>query len=481
MTRIMAALIAALAVSPCFAWTIHIKNGSVSYDGRPLGNEIVYTVRGQQAGTARTLGNEVVYRDAAGQPAGSVRKLGNEWVFKDRNGAVVGTAVFYGQELVYKDARGRQSGSARVLAGKTEYRNERNLDIGSADTDTMPLRPIPLEKIIAENAVPVTCLTRVTGISWEMPAAASGLRAGDIIIGYEGQNDTVFKYQRDDCQSMHRSVVAMVNRGNQFESALIVYRPASGEHGTVKGRILKTAVMPQGKRGFNYQTADSGPSYTQKESISYSSDIKKLYETGDAVKADVNIPNAASITKDSRTVPGAHQEFREEIVNNAPRTGWYWVSDKDNRVLSEEAVKGILDRDKAASQPRISVKSYPGAKIYISAQTSEGSGDPALSNKFRLIGTADMTGVLHYSGKDFYTLPEGVRGIAFSAAVYDVDMAEVMKDPRVAGLPANSHPAVRDAMIQQVISSMAAAGGKGPEMKFGYFPIQEGKSEYILK
>ncbi|WP_274968447.1 hypothetical protein [Succinimonas amylolytica] len=481
MTRILAALLAVLSASPCLAWTIHIKNGSVTYDGRPLGNEIVYTVKGKQAGTARPLGNEVVYRDAAGQPAGSVRKLGNDWVFKDRNGAVIGTAVFYGQELVYKDARGRQTGSARVLGGKTEYRNERNMDIGSADTDSMPLRPLPLEKIIAENTIPVACLTRVSGIALEMPAAAAGLRAGDIIIGFEGQPDTVFKYQKDDCSAMHRSVVALVNRGNKADSAMIVYRPASGEHGTPQGQILKTLVIPQGKRGFNYQTADSGPSYTQKESVAYAAAIKKLYEAGDFTAATVSIPGPDSAARDTRNVSGAHQEFREEIVNNAPRIGWYWVSDKDGRVLTEEAVKGMLDREKAAAGARIFIRSYPGARIYMSTQTSEGSGDPALSNKYRLIGTADMNGVFHYSGNDYYTLPAGARGLAFSAAVYDVDMAAVMQDPRITGLPANSHQAVRDAMILQVMNSMAAAKGKSPEMKFGYLPLQEGKTEYSLK
>ena len=36
-------LVCLLASSPCWAWTIKIKNGDLAYEGRTLGNEMIYT------------------------------------------------------------------------------------------------------------------------------------------------------------------------------------------------------------------------------------------------------------------------------------------------------------------------------------------------------------------------------------------------------------------------------------------------------
>ena len=474
--------IAALSAASCPAWTLNIRDGSLKYEARELGNEIQYKVNGKLAGTARKLGDETVYRDAQGQHAGSVRKLGNEWVFKDKNGKAIGSAVFYGEELTYKDARGRHTGTAKVFAGKTQYKNGRGVDIGSADTDKMPLRPIPLENLMAGNNEPAACMTVIASVSLEAPGARAGLRAGDIIIGMAGSEKTLFDFPNGSCPKVHQSMAAQINKAKETEgSQLIIYRPAAGEKSKVSGRILKTAPMPKGSRGFIYNTADNGPSFTRKDSLKYIGELKKLYESGSPEDAEIKVPDPAAFAKDTRDIPEAHQEFREVLVNGKAVTGWFWISDNTGRLMSPEDIRSRQERALKENQPKVLIKSYPGAKIFVSAVADSGEGDPALNSKFTYIGVTDMSGVFHYSGKEEYTLPLNARCLAFSASVVDMDMNEVMQDPMITSLPANTKPAVRDAMIQQVITIRSAQRGIRPELKSGYVRIDAGKKEYPLK
>uniref|UniRef100_UPI00386344DB hypothetical protein n=1 Tax=Succinimonas sp. TaxID=1936151 RepID=UPI00386344DB len=345
--------IAALSAASCPAWTLNIRDGSLKYEARELGNEIQYKVNGKLAGTARQLGDETVYRDAQGQHAGSVRKLGNEWVFKDKNGKAIGSAAFLGAELTYKDARGRHTGSARVFAGKTQYKNGRGVDIGSADTDKMPLRPVPLEELMAGNNEPAACFPVIVSVSLEEPGARAGLRAGDIIIGMAGSGKTLFDFQNGSCPQVNQSAAAQVNKAKETEgSALIVYRPAPDEKSSAGGRILKTAPMPKGPRGFTYNTADNGPSFTRKESLKYFGEIKKLYESGSPEDAEIKLPDPAAFTKDTRNIPDARQEFREVLVNGKAVTGWFWISENTGRIMSPQDISSRLDRALKESQPK---------------------------------------------------------------------------------------------------------------------------------
>lgn len=345
---LLALLVCLFASSPCWAWTIKIKNGDLAYEGKILGNEMIYTSTKDRKilGTSRKLGNEIVYKDGNGQHVGSLNSFGNnEWNFKDKKGAVIGSAVLFGKELTYKDARGRHVGKAVVVGGRTLYKDGRNRDIGSADTDTMPLRPVPLEEYLLDMASPGVCLTKITGVSWSKGAALAGVRAGDILIGYENAGKTVFDYLQDDCQKMHQQVKELVKNGNDTEDAvMIVYRPASNDNGQAKGKIYKTGKLPSGLKGFNYTTEDSGPSFVRRSSADYAGQIKKLYGAGNFTEAPVNIPPADSQKKDDADLPGVHQDFREEIVGGRAKTGWFWVRDSDGRVLSAAEVRSLKNK-----------------------------------------------------------------------------------------------------------------------------------------
>jgi hypothetical protein len=297
-----------------------------------------------------------------------------------------------------------------------------------------------------------------------------------------GSGKTLFDFPSGSCPQAHQSMAAQINKAKETEgSQLIIYRPAADEKSKVSGRILKTAPMPKGSRGFIYNTADNGPSFTRKDSLKYIGELKKLYESGSPEDAEIKVPDPAAFAKDTRDIPEAHQEFREVLVNGKAVTGWFWISDNTGRLMSPEDIRSRQERALKESQPKVLIKSYPGAKIFVSAVADSGEGDPALNSKFTYIGVTDMSGVFHYSGKEEYTLPLNAKCLAFSASVVDMDMNEVMQDPMITSLPANTQPAVRNAMIQQVITIRSAQRGIRPELKSGYVRIDAGKKEYTLK
>ena len=203
---LLAGAVAAFSVSQCFAWTIKITTGGMTYEGAPLGNEVVYRSKGKIIGSSRVLGNEIEYRDGKGLIVGSVRKIGNEWSFRDGRGKIIGSAVKLGNVLTYKNGGGTVIGTSVLSGSNTEYRNNSNLPIGKADTDTMPLRPIPLEKALSAST---SSLTLVEGLDLTMAAAKAGLRAGDIIIGYEGVKQTTLDQADPDPKVMQLSSASL--------------------------------------------------------------------------------------------------------------------------------------------------------------------------------------------------------------------------------------------------------------------------------
>ena len=122
---------------------LNFSNG-MNYEGAQRGNELVYRSKGKIIGVSRVLGGEIEYRDGKGKIVGFAKKTGNEWVFRDDRGKIIGTAVKLGKELIYKNANSSIS--------TTEYRSSNNAPIGKADTDIMPLRPIPLERAVYGSA-----------------------------------------------------------------------------------------------------------------------------------------------------------------------------------------------------------------------------------------------------------------------------------------------------------------------------------------
>ncbi len=479
---ILAALVIILSSTQCFAWTMKIKTKNFVYEGRPLANEMIYTIKGKTVGSARQLGNEIIYLNEERQNVGSVSKLGNDWRFKDQKGTVIGSATMYGNELVYKDARGKHIGYASVFGSKTEYKTGNHGDMGSADTDTMPLRPIPLEMWLEEKASTSVCLTVITGMFWDKGAAGAGLRAGDILIGFENENGTTLDFLKSDCQKMHSNVSSFVQKNSKKDDlVMIVYRPQADENGKATGKILRTAPTSSGKRGYTYTTLETGPSFSRANSISYAEQIKKIYQTDHFENAEVSLPSPDSVKKDTRNVPEAHQELREELINGKAVTLWVWVNDQNGRVMSEETVSSRLKKESMKGQNEVSIKSYPGAKIFVSTTDVKDDGDPAVSTKFKYIGSADSRGMFRYSGRDVYTLPQGTKALAFSASILNVDMAEVEKHPMITSLPENTLPQMRDAVIQQVISMKAQELGLKPEIRFGYVEIAPGKTSYELK
>ncbi len=210
--------------------------------------------------------------------------------------------------------------------------------------------------------------------------------------------------------------------------------------------------------------------------------IRKLYIRGAFEEAPAPAaPDHASLRKDTRDLPGAHQGLRESIVNGAPAAGWFWVRDKDGSTMSRQQLAYAFERAAMERQPRVTITSYPGAKIYVSTNSSLGEGDPVLNSAYKFIGQADSRGVFHWSGSEQYQLPLGAKGLAFSAEISDITMEQIESHPMITSLPPNTHPSVRSIMIEQVRSILASSSGKKPESKFGYAPIEEDKTAYMLR
>ena len=474
-----------LCTSPAFAWNMKIKIGAISYEAKSDGGEIRYMSGGKIVGTATRLGDKTIFRNSSGQEVGSLAPLGETWYFKDARGQEIGSAVRLGNDIVYRDARGvMNAGSSSVSGWSTTYRDGQGAVIGEADTTDMPLRPVPLEAWLIEQSIPSVCLTLITNVIMDKPAAAAGLRAGDLLIGWEGRDWTVFDVQSANPKNMLSKVAEELRKMRDIQDqVMIVYRPAQGENGMAKGTIMKLRPMPAGSKGYFYSILENGPTFIRRNSINYSEQIKKLYLSGAFENAPAfAAPDPASYKKDPRDVPGAHQELRDCIMNDgSSRIGWYWVRDKDGATMSGREISAALEKAAMEKQPRVTITSYPGAKIFLSTVTAQGNGDPNLNSSYKFIGQADENGVFRWSGSEIYVLPLGSKGLAFYASVSNVSMEAINNHPMITSLPPNTNPAVRSAMINQVRTMLTAMSGGKPEIKFGYVPIEEGKDQYTLK
>lgn len=133
------------------AWTMRMNVGGVRYECMTLGSDIKCRSGGKVVGWVKKRGSETIYTDERNNMVGSVSSLGNRWQYQGPNGAISGTAAHEGNNIVYKDGSGRVLGYAKREGAKTAYTNAGNTDIGTADTDVMPLRPLPLEAWLKKN------------------------------------------------------------------------------------------------------------------------------------------------------------------------------------------------------------------------------------------------------------------------------------------------------------------------------------------
>ena len=454
---LLAFVIVLLSAVTASAWDMKIKVRGISYEGSPQGSEIRYMSKGKVAGYARQLGSEINFTDSSGKRLGSVSRLGNSWQFRDARGQSIGSATPLGESLVYRDGRGQNIGESRVLGNGTTYRDGKGALLGEANTTSMPLRPLPLENWLIEQSIPSVCLTYIQSVTWDKPAAKAGMRAGDILIGFSGQDWTLFDVLRSSHAAMHKKVKAQLDAVREISGIeYIVYRPAQGEKGMAKGSIFKLAPMPVGLKGYRYVTAEDGPTFNRRNSVNYVEQIKKLYIAGDFRPAPVSIPDAGAYPRDERALPGAHQEFREVIEGSSPRSKWVWIDDAQGSVLNADWVSRRIYEEQMKSQPVVTIRSYPMAKIFLSTTTDTGSGDPHLNRAFSFIGMTDASGVFIHSGKPTYTLPVGARCLAF------------YKQGRESEFGAEN------------IGKTAADQADNYVTRFGYVPVREGQTSYAL-
>ena len=351
----------------------------ITYEGSPRGGEIeiVYTVDVTVVGRARQLGSDTEYVDASGSSVGSLIRVGSEWQFRSDSGSRIATAVAVGSGILYRDGDGMPIGEALIVGSGTQYRNDSGAVIGGADTDSMPLRPIPLERYLARKArgasgstvartepaerAPSVCLTYVGWIRWDKLAAQAGMRAGDILIGFTGQDWTVFDSLDASHAVMHARVSEHVGAQKNSEGVeFIVYRPAPGEFGQARGKILKLGPMPAGSRGFYYTTSEYGLSFDRSNSIAYAGQIRELFRKSEPERATVVMPDPGAFPQDPRVVPGAHQDLREAVAGSRAVTAWFWIDDKTGAFLNEREIR-------ERSIPRVKILSYPQASVYVSS------------------------------------------------------------------------------------------------------------------
>ena len=104
-------------------------------------------------------------------------------------------------------------------------------------------------------------------------------------------------------------------------------------------KVYKTGPLPAGKRGFRYRTFSSYGSFTAAGSAGYVAQIKKLYEADNFEVPPISLPDENSAQKDPRTVSGATQEFREEMVNGKAEIGWFWIDNSSRKLLNAQQVE----------------------------------------------------------------------------------------------------------------------------------------------
>lgn len=334
-----------LASASAHAWTMKINDGNLKYECTPGSSDIVCSVNGSTAGRIEKNVTGITYRDRSNRSVGSAEFSNGTWRFRDAAGKVIGTAEFSSGETIYKDSKGTTVGRASAFGSYTRYLNGSGATVGETNTSDMPIRPVPLELWLRDsrNTAAPACLSYLYCVNLEKPAGRGGMKTGDILLGYEGSDWSVFDINEKSCKKVNEDLRAKdESLRNSFAFVYIVYRPAEGEKGEVKGTIYKMKPMPSGLKGFKYYTDTRGPSFITANSKAYYEGIRALYPKGGFENVSVDIPDIDDYSRDSRIVPGAHQEFRELYRNNKTETGWFWISDKDGMILSESAVKSLL-------------------------------------------------------------------------------------------------------------------------------------------
>ncbi|MBR3665341.1 MAG: hypothetical protein IKN64_11945 [Desulfovibrio sp.] len=144
-TLLLSLALMVISASSASAWSLRMDGGDVRYECRQLGSDIECRANGKVFGWAKQRGSDIIYTDSRNSTIGSVSRMGNKWQFKGSHGATLGYAEREGHTIVYKNGSGRILGYAKREGARTTYTNAGNSRIGTADTDALPLRPLPLE------------------------------------------------------------------------------------------------------------------------------------------------------------------------------------------------------------------------------------------------------------------------------------------------------------------------------------------------
>lgn len=272
----------ALSAAAGFAYNINVTVGGVRYTGRTFGNGVEYRVGGKVAGYAKTMGGVLTYTAPNNAVLGTVRKVGNRWEYRDARNAPIARVEELGGRHTYKSANGSVIGYAVPLGGRTEYRAGNNATIGSADTNTLPFRPIPLENYLKrQKKAPAdgVCLTRITKLRPGGQAIGAGLQPGDFLITFAGKDWTIFDLLNASHEVMHPKVAEKVKSTREDDHlVMIVYRPVPGERDHAGGAIVALPPMNPGLKGYTYDTATDCEYYTVAGSKKYAAEIKAIYE-----------------------------------------------------------------------------------------------------------------------------------------------------------------------------------------------------------
>ncbi|MBQ8707495.1 MAG: hypothetical protein IJ523_05360 [Succinivibrionaceae bacterium] len=359
------------------------------------------------------------------------------------------------------------------------------------------LRPKKISSTNITATADRTSLVNIEKISWDLPAAKSGLRAGDIIIAFEGDDWSVFDIAESNPDRTQQKFNYKLDTKSSQPITYIVYRPAQGEFGEPKGQFLRVGPLPVGKKGFRYVSSYQTVTYNQNNSSSYARSIRELYKTAKIQQAPVSVPDASGYKKDTRVFPGAHQEFSEILSTRGPVTGWFWYDDKSGRFLSEPELRQLVN-------PTVSIRSYPNASIYISAAANCGGGDPMQNRDFALLANTNDSGVMKYSGADSYKLPVNATCLAFRKS----GMKFMFEDPTMGQdeLPLEQQPFMSKLSKEDQTAILNMAKGMTPAMQaalvlkvkekiwisehpgednyevteYGYFPIDGKQTVYRL-
>ena len=137
---------------PALALQMVLTVDGITYEGVSDDKRMVYRVDGKDVATQKYENSRVIFVDMAGKTIGTAVLGEHIYKYYDQDGKFLGTQEInddpYARDLeaVYKDAQGNIIGSARGEGCfRMYFRNAMGEVIGSADTNALPMRPIPVE------------------------------------------------------------------------------------------------------------------------------------------------------------------------------------------------------------------------------------------------------------------------------------------------------------------------------------------------